>query len=144
MPITFIPKGGDVLLCDFGPDPLDPATYPLAAGPCSVAPEMIKRRHVMVLAAQGMMVSVLPFSSIEPTIKRNFHDTIAADTYPFFAVGVENWFKGDMVCAVSRDRLSRLWHGGRYQQASLSAADFAKGRRCALHGIALGHLAQHV
>ena len=144
MPITFIPGSGDVLMCEFGPDPLDQGTYPLAAGPCSVAPEMIKRRHVVVLATRGLMVTVAPFSTVAPNHVQNFHHLIPDGSYPFFAAGEDNWLKGDMITAVSRDRLDRVFHGGRYQRAPLAPADFRAARRCILHGIGLGTLAQHV
>lgn len=90
------------------------------------------------------MVSVVPFSTVAPAPVRNFHHVIAADSYPFFAAGVENWIKGDMVTAVSRDRLDRLWFEGKYQRARLSVADYASGRACVLHGLALGALAGHL
>ena len=144
MPITFSPAGGDVLLCDFGPDPNHHDTYPLAAGPCSVSPEMVKRRQVLVLSSHHRMVSVVPFSTVAPAPARNFHHMIAAGCYPFFTAGVDNWIKGDMVTAVSRDRLDRLWFNGQFQRASLSAADYAAGRRCVLHGLALGALVPHL
>lgn len=144
MPITFIPRGGDVLMCNFGPDPADPSTYPLAAGPCSVSPEMVKYRHVMVLAAQASTVTVVPFSTVAPTPPRNFHHMIAADSYPFFAPGADNWFKGDMLTVVSSDRLDRIRFHGKFQQATLLAADFQRGRECALHGMALGRLVPYL
>ena len=144
MPINFVPQGGDVLMCDFGPDPTDPATYPLAAGPCSMSPEMIKLRHVMVLSAQGSTAIVLPFSTVAPVPVRNFHALIPAGTYAFFAPGMDNWFKGDMLTCVSRDRLERIRYGGKFQRAILSAADFKAGRQCALHALAIGRLVPHL
>jgi uncharacterized protein YifN (PemK superfamily) len=105
---------------------------------------MVKRRHALVLSVQGMMVTVVPFSTVEPTHLRNFHLYIAADTYPFFAAGAENWLKGDMVTAVSRGRLDRVWYDGRHQRASLTADDFGKARGCVLHALGLGKLVPHL
>lgn len=144
MSITFTPNAGDVLMCDFGPDPQDPATYPLAAGPVSVAPEMIKRRHVLVLAANHRMIIVAPFSTVPPPRIRNFHFYIPADTYPFFAAGADNWLKADLATAVSRDRLDRVFYAGRYQSAVVSAEDLKSCRACVLHGLSLGALAVHL
>lgn len=144
MPITFSPAGGDILMCDFGPDPLGRDTYPLAKGPCSVSPEMVKRRHVMVLSGRGMIFTVVPFSTVAPSPSRNFHLHIPPDTYPFFAAGEDNWLKGDMITAVSRSRLDRVLYAGKYQKASLSEADFAKGRECVLHAIGLGILTPYL
>ena len=144
MSITFTPNGGDVLMCDFGPDPAEPGTYPLASGPVSMTPEMIKRRQVVVLAANHRMIMVAPFSTVCPPKMRNFHLHIAADTYPFFAPGAENWLKADLTMAVSRDRLDRVYFGNQYQRALLSAAHFKACRICVLHGLALGALAPHL
>jgi hypothetical protein len=30
MAITFTPRRGGILMCDFGPDPADPLTFPLS------------------------------------------------------------------------------------------------------------------
>jgi uncharacterized protein YifN (PemK superfamily) len=144
MSITFTPNGGDVLMCEFGPDPSDPATYPLASGPVSVAPEMIKRRHVVVMAANHHMILVAPFSTVRPPKMRNFHMHIPADTYPFFAQGAENWLKADLTTAVSRDRLDRVFFQGRYQRAALSAGHLKISRACVLHGLGLGALGAHL
>lgn len=131
-------------MCDFGPDPSAPDTYPLYAGPCAVLPEMIKRRHSLVLSVQEQMIIVAPFSTVEPTPLRQFHLEVPADTYPFFATGARNWLKGDMIMAVSRQRLDRIFYEGRYKRASICPEHFALARACVLHGLSLGKLVPHL
>ena len=53
MAITYRPSIGDVLLCEFGPDPRNSLTFPLHVPSVSVQPEMHKRRHVVVLGSNG-------------------------------------------------------------------------------------------
>ena len=144
MSITFTPNGGDVLMCEFGPDPSAAGTYPLASGPVSVTPEMIKRRHVVVLAVNHMMIIVAPFSTVCPPRLRPFHMHVPADTYPFFAAGADNWLKADLTTAVSRDRLDRVYYDGQFQRATLSADHFKACRASVLNGLALGALVSHL
>jgi len=138
-PLPFVPKSGDVLLVDFGPDPLDPATYPLAGGPVGVAPEMIKIRRAVVLSAPSPgMIQVAPLSGIEPNPLRPFHVEFPLGSYPFLTRRC--WLKGDLTQAVSLHRADRIRHDGRFQRASLTAADFRRVRAAVLHGVGMGLL----
>lgn len=140
LPKGFRPMGGDVLICDYGPDPRSPSTFPLHRPPVGMAPEMWKERHVVVLAtnAEGRLAVVVPLSTQEPTPQRGYHSFIAAGRYPF--IRKDSWIKADMVMSVSLDRLDRLIIGGHYGRASLTKADFKACRIAALNALGLGHL----
>jgi len=134
---------GDVVLCDFGPDPRQAGTYPLTSGPVSMPPEMVKPRHSVVVSVPSPGLAVVaPFSTREPTPLKPFHVHIPLGRYPFFSE--ESWLKGDMLQAVSRDRLDRLWFNGRHQRARLSPADFKAVRAAALAGLGLSQLVPHL
>lgn len=134
---------GDVLLCEFGPDPRQPGIYPLASGPISVPPEMIKQRHAAVIATPSPGLAIIaPFSTRAPIPLKAFHVHFPLGAYPFFSR--DSWLKGDMLQVVSRDRLDRLFFNGRHQRAALSTADFRAIRAAALGGLGLSRLAGHL
>lgn len=142
IPQPFI-NPGDVLLCDFGPDPRQSGVYPLASGPISKPPEMVKARHAVVIAAPAAGLAIVaPFSTREPLPLRPFHLHIPLGRYPFFSE--DSWLKGDMLQVVSRDRLDRLRFNGRYQRAALSPFDFKAVRAAALAGLGLSRLIAHL
>ena len=144
MAILYRPAIGDVLLCEFGPDPRDPGTFPLNAPPVSVAPEMHKRRHVVVLGSNGAfdLIMIAPFSTLPPVPVRAYHHFIAAGTYQF--MGQDSWLKGDMMMSVSRTRLDRLTINGAPGITKLNAADRKACQACALNALALGRLVPHL
>lgn len=134
---------GDVLLCEFGPDPRQPDVYPLASGPISLPPEMTKQRHAVVIATPSPGLAIIaPFSTRAPVPLKAFHVHIPLGAYPFFSH--DSWLKGDMLQVVSRDRLDRLFFAGRHQRAALSKADFQAIRAAALGGLGLSRLVAHL
>jgi len=136
-------NSGDVLLCDFGPDPREPGIYPLMSGPISVPPEMIKRRQVVVIStASAGLAIIAPFSTNQPAPLKPYHHFIPAGCYPFFSK--DSWLKGDMLQVVSRARLDRLFFDGRHQRAALSKADYRAVRASALAGLGLSTLAGYL
>lgn len=136
-------SGGDVLLCEFGPDPRENGVYPLTSGPISVPPEMIKRRHVVVLSTPSNGLAIIaPFSTIEPYPLKPYHYRIPFGGYPFFTK--DSWLKGDMIQVVSRNRLDRLFFHGKHQRAALSKADYKSVRASVLAGLGLSPLAVHL
>lgn len=140
-PIVINP--GDVVLCNFGPDPRATGTYPLASGPVSMPPEMIKERHAVVIATPSPGLAIIaPFSTRQPAPLRPFHHHIPLGTYPFFSK--DSWLKGDMLQVVSRDRLDRLYFNGRFQRAALSKDDFKVVRAATLSALGLGLLGVHL
>jgi len=138
-----IVNGGDVLLCDFGPDPREASVYPLKSGPISVPPEMTKIRQVVVISTPSAGLAIIaPFSTRQPAPMKPYHYFVAADRYPFFSQ--DCWLKGDMLQVVSRDRLDRLFFDGRHQRAALSKADYQAIRASVLAGIGLSYLKEHL
>lgn len=136
-------NNGDVLLCDFGPDPRQAGAYPLASGPISVPPEMVKPRHAVVIATPSAGLAIIaPFSTREPTPLRPFHFHIPVGRYPFF--NQDSWLKGDMLQVVSRSRLDRLRVNGQRQRTHLSPDDFKAVRAAALAGLGLSRLIGHL
>ncbi len=59
-----IANPGDVLLCEFGPDPRQPGVYPLASGPISLPPEMTKQRHAVVIATPSPGLAIIGSVSV--------------------------------------------------------------------------------
>lgn len=86
MSITFHPNPGTVLICDFSTG-FQP-------------PEMVKRRHVVVVSPRRRHHSglclVVPFSTVAPNPVEAFHHLIPVGAYPFFHPQRDVWAKGDM------------------------------------------------
>ncbi len=136
-------NSGDVLLCQFGPDPREPGVYPLMSGPISVPPEMIKLRHVVVISTPSPGSAIIaPFSTNQPSPLKPYHHFIPSERYPFFTK--DSWLKGDMIQYVSRARLDRLFFDGRHQRAALSKVDYRAARASVLAGLGLSALARHL
>lgn len=98
MAITFIPKRGAILMCDF-----DMAFVP---------PEMIKFRQAVVLSVQGMnhrhgtgpgLCTVIPFSTVPPATPGI--DDIFFPAGRYRSLKKDSWAKCRMVCTMSHDRL---------------------------------------
>ena len=140
MPITFRPASGDILLCEFGPDPRDPETFPLNAPPVSVRPEMHKRRHVVVINSNvaNDLIVVAPLSTLPPAPVKPYHYFIPAGRYPF--IGRDSWLKGDMLIAVSLARLDRLKVKGSLSRTPLNATDRRACQVAMLNALGLGRL----
>jgi mRNA interferase MazF len=90
VPITFHPKRGTVLICDFtGFKPR----------------EMVKRRHVVVVSPRYRRRSglclVVPFSTVAPAEIEPHHYRIPAGRYDFFDPVKPSWAKADMITSVS-------------------------------------------
>jgi mRNA interferase MazF len=127
MPINFHPKRGTVLMCDF------------TTG--FKAPEMVKRRHVVVVSPRyrrhtGLCL-VVPFSTIPPHDAEPHHVEIPTGTYDFFDPVKPTWAKGDMLTCVSFDRLDRLLLYGRYASPMLKPEDLKSIQQCVAHALQL-------
>jgi mRNA interferase MazF len=111
--ITFHPKQGMVLICDFtGFKP----------------PEMVKRRPVVVVSPRyrrhtGVCL-VVPLSTVPPPQIEAHHYEIAAGSYDFLDPCKPSWAKCDMLTCVSFERLDRVLMCGRYASPALRPADF--------------------
>jgi mRNA interferase MazF len=113
VPINFHPKRGTVLMCDF------------TTG--FQAPEMVKRRHVVVVAPRyrrhtGLRL-VVPFSTVAPYEIEPHHYEIPAGTYDFFDPAKSTWAKCDMLTCVCFERLDRVLLYNRYQTPLLKEKD---------------------
>jgi uncharacterized protein YifN (PemK superfamily) len=119
MPITFHPHPGTVLKCDFftGFQP----------------PEMVKRRHVVVVSPRRRHHSglclVVPFSTVAPDPVEAFHHRIPVGAYSFFHPRIDVWAKGDMLTCVGFRRLDRVLLNGQYVAPGLQSHDFAAIQR---------------
>lgn len=104
---------------------------------------MYKLRHVVVLSTNAVndLVMVAPFSTLPPVPVKGYHHFIAAGTYPF--IGQDSWLKGDMMMAVSKERLERLTLRGLKRPTPLNAADRSACQKAALHALGLGRLVPH-
>jgi uncharacterized protein YifN (PemK superfamily) len=113
MALLYQPRPGEVVICDFH-------GY--------VAPEMIKRRPVVVLARNRrnrQLVTIVPLSTTAPEPIGPWHHPLAESPLPN-ARGVACWAKCDMVATVALPRLDRCKAGrGTYVVPKLPEADLA-------------------
>ena len=129
-------------MCDFGPNPLDPATFPLRAPPVSSAPEVWKNRRVIVVsddrlnyrhgAGPGLCI-VVPCTSQAPGSPGPWDVPFAARSYRSFTRDV--WASCASPVRVSHARLDRVIAGQGYRGEFLRADDMARvevGLRAAL------------
>jgi mRNA interferase MazF len=101
MAITFHPKAGMILMCDFKG---------------LVAPEIIKTRPVVIISPNNIVRSglctVVPLSTTAPDPVQAYHYQIPHDP---LRNGAETWAKCDLVMSVSCARLDRIKLGrGQY------------------------------
>jgi mRNA interferase MazF len=142
MPITFHPKPGQILLCDF-------------IG--FREPEMIKKRPVLILTDQikgrAGLTTIVPLSTVEPAKIQPYHYKIPKQLMPMvgFYQGSDSWVKGDMIYTVGFDRLNLIQLGKRdsqgkrlYFKDKLDKTQMSQIYQCVLHGLNLGQLAIHL
>ena len=143
MAITFHPKPGQILMCDF--------TYGFRE------PEMVKNRPVIVLtpsmAGRGKLVTVVGLSSVRPAVICDYHCILPPATLPMLGnfQTKETWVKGDMVYAVGFDRLNLIKLGHRSADGKREYFTNRRGRErmreiygCVLHGLNLRSLVAHI
>ncbi len=125
--INFHPKRGTVLMCDFttGFQP----------------PEMVKRRHVVVVSPRYRRHSglclVVPFSTVVPREIEPHHFQVPVGGYEFFDRSKPSWAKADMLTCVGFGRLDRLLLNGRFAAPMLNDADFLEIQKCVAHALQL-------
>jgi uncharacterized protein YifN (PemK superfamily) len=98
MPLPFQPKPRTVLYCDF-------AGY--------IAPEIVKRRPVIVLNAHkrnSKLVTVVPLSTTQPEPIESYHHQLHQNPVPGEAA-TRVWAKCDLVAVVSTERLEMIRAG---------------------------------
>jgi len=136
MPLTFHPKPGMVLICDFttGFKP----------------PEMVKRRPVVVISPRPrrktQLCIVVPLSSTPPVPVEGCHHRLDPESLPGQLSTKPTWAKCDMIATVSLDRLDRVKLGrdakGKrlYSTQTVSAADFKEIQHSVIHALGFQHL----
>lgn len=97
MPLTFHPRPGTLLICDFrGFKP----------------PEMVKLRpSVVVSRSSGGVILVVPLSTVEPVPLQPCHVEMSADSLPKSLQAKRCWAKCDMITCVALRRLDRIYSG---------------------------------
>lgn len=142
MAIKFSPKAGQIIWCDFTKG--------------FIEPEMVKKRPVIVVATRPTghrLATVACLSTVEPFPIDKHHikiDKAHLPNIPFFRSNGTTWLKGDMVYAVSFDRLDMIHCGkgqdGRriYFQDRLGRETMKNVYSCLLHGLGLHTLCEHL
>ena len=140
MALKFHPEQGLILICDFKG---------------FIAPEMVKRRPVVVVSPRirdrDRLCTVVPLSTTEPRPHRGYHLEINLDQpLPEPYTETKMWAKADMLCSVSFDRLSLPFIGKDdtghriYDQRKLPDAVVRELLGCTLTGLGLHRLTQHL
>ncbi len=118
MPITFHPKAGMVLMCDFD-------GY--------IAPEMVKTRPVVIVSPnhleRGGLYTVVPMSATAPAKPQPYHLKLANNPMP--KGDNEVWIKCDMVATVCVARLDRIKVSrGAYTVCQVTPQELTAIREC--------------
>jgi uncharacterized protein YifN (PemK superfamily) len=124
MALSFQPKVGNVLMCDF-------EGY--------VAPEMIKKRPVVVIArnrANNQLVTVVPLSTTAPEVMETHHYRLPLNPVPAHK-GETCWAKCDMLATVSITRMDRMKDGWNRVVPIISAVDLNAIRLCVVNALQL-------
>jgi mRNA interferase MazF len=97
MAITFHPKQGTVLICDYSG---------------FVLPEMIKRRPVVIVSPtsrkQQQLYTIVPLSTTKPVPIEAHHHKMNPLSLPGEYAEEETWAKCDMIATVSIARFDRI------------------------------------
>ncbi len=145
MAITFHPRVGQILLCDFSQGFKEP--------------EMVKSRRPVIVLTQSVtgrskLVTVLALSTKAPEPAMPYHCMLPKASMPQLGSFQENdtWVKGDMIYTVGFHRLDLIRLGERnletgkrlYFNRKLGREQMVKVYKCMLHGLNLGHLGEHL
>ena len=126
MPLTFQPRPGTVVMCDF-------------VG--NVLPEMVKVRPVVVVArnrGNRHLVTVVPLSTTAPVTMAAHHHQLDANPLPG-REKVTCWAKCDMISTVSLSRLDRYKVAPRrYVAPRLPTADLVAIKAAIAKALGLG------
>lgn len=145
MPITFHPRAGQILHCDFSQGFQEPEMVK-AQRPVVVLTPYIKGRH--------KLVTVVALSTVPPDPTLSFHCQIPRNSMPQLGRFQEydTWVKGDMIYSVGWHRLDRIRLGKRdlrtgkrlYFNSSLGPKLMKRIRSCVLHGLNLSKLTEYL
>jgi mRNA interferase MazF len=132
MPLSFHPRTGVVLMCDFNTG--------------FKAPEMVKVRPVVVISPRrrsDSLCTVVPLSTTAPNPVEGYHHRLDPKSLPSKLANAETWAKCDMVTTVSLERLDRVKNGKEpngkriYVAQQILPADLEAIRRCVLVGLGI-------
>jgi uncharacterized protein YifN (PemK superfamily) len=144
IPANMVLAVGQVVMCDFGPDPANVGAGGIRVGPLAVKPEIWKNRHSVIVSGRYGMATVVPMSTDVPSKIEKFHHKILAGKYDFLVADRDSWVKADLIESVSHRRLERPFLKGRYSGVFLDAADLDAVRKAVLHALKLGYLTEHI
>ncbi|MFN8759665.1 MAG: type II toxin-antitoxin system PemK/MazF family toxin [Tagaea sp.] len=142
MAINEHPAIGTILICDFDRG--------------FVAPEMVKRRPVVVvspkISVRYGLCTVVPISTEVPSPKMPYHLELGGLQPPLPEPWDQgpNWIKGDMIYSVSFNRLDFIRYGKNsdgkrvYRFETLSSEQMKSIRKCMLSALGLVGLTQHL
>ncbi len=140
MALTFHPKPGMVLMCDFNTG--------------FIAPEMIKKRPVVVISPRprrsNQLCTIVPLSTTRPVPVELHHHEMDPRSLPGKFAGNETWAKCDMVATVALDRLDRVMVGKERNGKRLYVAqlvileDFLSIQKSVLMAIGLSDLTKYL
>ncbi len=140
MGLTFHPRTGTIVVCDY---------HGL------IKPEMVKRRLSVVVSSDSDndrygLCTVIPLSTTEPDPIKPYHHLITWDVpFPEPYNSPFHWVKGDMIYAMSFERLSMPFvnkdgKGKRnYVNRYLPENQLKEVQKCILYSIDLSHLTSH-
>lgn len=125
MTITFHPKAGVVLMCNF-------SGY--------VEPEMVKTRPVIVESPNHLkrygLHAVVPMSTTPPDDPQPYHLFLEKNPLPDTRGGV--WVKCDMVATVRTERLDRIKTGrGHYMTTAITPEELEAIRTCLRYALGI-------
>lgn len=141
MALTFHPKPGTILMCDF------------SGG--FIEPEMVKKRPVLVISPKRKhctgLCTVIAISTVEPRPEENWHYKLPSASMPSSFRDKDSWLKGDMISRVAFSRLNLVNLGkdrntGKriYFQNTLGKEQMKAVYGCVLHSLNLSDLPQYL
>jgi uncharacterized protein YifN (PemK superfamily) len=140
LPNGIRPSPGQVLMCDFGPDPDNIVPPGVMTGPLAVKPEIYKQRQTVVINASSGLTTVVPLSTVAPRSPMKIHYRIAAGFYGFLDQNDDSWVKADLITTVSNQRLDRPFVAGQRKTVSVSKYHMLEIRKTVLHALAMSAL----
>ena len=130
MPISFYPRAGQILVCDFSG---------------FKEPEMIKKRPVIIVSPKlpyrSEIVTVVPISTTAPIHDHDFVVRLSKNYHPNENDDLPCWAKCDMIMNIARWRLDGFKIGRRkWATPQASGDDLQAVRDGVIHGLGLDHL----